>query len=73
MYSIVGYNCLFATLLAFIQNLLQNTIFQDLALSVMGILNDATGTLLSCAHKNPNCRIGIIIGESRTITALTSE
>ncbi|XP_045522385.1 hexokinase type 2 isoform X2 [Pieris brassicae] len=34
----------------------------DLKLSVMGILNDATGTLMSCAFKNPNCRIGIIIG-----------
>ncbi|KAF9423585.1 hypothetical protein HW555_001140 [Spodoptera exigua] len=34
----------------------------DLSLTVMGILNDATGTLMSCAHKNPNCRIGIIIG-----------
>ncbi|XP_034829328.1 hexokinase type 2 isoform X2 [Maniola hyperantus] len=34
----------------------------DLTLSVMGILNDATGTLMSCAHKNPHCRIGIIIG-----------
>ncbi|XP_049872312.1 hexokinase type 2 isoform X2 [Pectinophora gossypiella] len=34
----------------------------DLSLSVMGILNDATGTLMSCAHKNPHCRIGVIIG-----------
>ncbi|XP_047525152.1 hexokinase type 2 isoform X2 [Pieris napi] len=34
----------------------------DLKLSVMGILNDATGTLMSCAFKNPHCRIGIIIG-----------
>ncbi|CAH2241732.1 jg16299 [Pararge aegeria aegeria] len=39
----------------------------DLALSVMGILNDATGTLLSCAHKNPHCRIGIIIGSTGLI------
>ncbi|KAL0880127.1 hypothetical protein ABMA27_002610 [Loxostege sticticalis] len=34
----------------------------DLSLSVMGILNDATGTLMSCAHKEPHCRIGVIIG-----------
>ncbi|XP_026319326.1 hexokinase type 2 isoform X2 [Hyposmocoma kahamanoa] len=34
----------------------------DLSLSVMGILNDATGTLMSCAHKDPNCRVGVIIG-----------
>ncbi|XP_063381358.1 hexokinase type 2 isoform X2 [Cydia fagiglandana] len=34
----------------------------DLSLSVMGILNDATGTLLSCAHKERHCKIGLIIG-----------
>ncbi|XP_050348262.1 hexokinase type 2 isoform X2 [Nymphalis io] len=34
----------------------------DLFLSVMGILNDATGTLMSCAFKDPYCRVGIIIG-----------
>lgn len=43
---------------------------QDLSLSVMGILNDATGTLMSCAHKEPTCRIGIIIGELTMISAL---
>lgn len=45
-------------------------IFQDLTLSVMGILNDATGTLMSCAHKDPNCRVGVIIGELMMIPAL---
>ncbi|XP_061378651.1 hexokinase type 2 isoform X2 [Danaus plexippus] len=34
----------------------------DLSLSVMGILNDATGTLMSCAHRDKYCKIGIIIG-----------
>lgn len=29
----------------------------------MAILNDSTGTLMSCAHKNHNCKIGIIIGK----------
>lgn len=29
----------------------------------MGILNDSTGTLMSCAHKNHDCKIGIIIGK----------
>ncbi|CAK1555331.1 unnamed protein product [Leptosia nina] len=43
----------------------------DLKLSVMGILNDATGTLMSCAHKEPHCRIGIIIGELTMISTLS--
>lgn len=29
----------------------------------MAILNDSTGTLMSCAHINHDCRIGIIIGK----------
>lgn len=29
----------------------------------MAILNDSTGTLMSCAHKKHNCKIGIIIGK----------
>lgn len=49
----------------------QTVIFQDLSLSVMGILNDATGTLMSCAHKDPNCRVGVIIGELMMIPALS--
>lgn len=34
----------------------------DINISVMAVLNDTTGTLMSCAHKNHNCRIGVIIG-----------
>ncbi|XP_062559774.1 hexokinase type 2 isoform X2 [Armigeres subalbatus] len=34
----------------------------DVTLFVMAILNDSTGTLMSCAHSNRNCRIGVIIG-----------
>uniref|UniRef100_A0A1L8EBN0 Phosphotransferase n=1 Tax=Haematobia irritans TaxID=7368 RepID=A0A1L8EBN0_HAEIR len=33
-----------------------------LEIHVMAILNDTTGTLMSCAHRNPECRIGVIIG-----------
>lgn len=32
----------------------------------MAVLNDSTGTLMSCAHKNLNCRIGVIIGKNNT-------
>lgn len=34
----------------------------DVAINVMAVLNDTTGTLMSCAYKNPECRIGLIIG-----------
>uniref|UniRef100_T1P9K4 Phosphotransferase n=1 Tax=Musca domestica TaxID=7370 RepID=T1P9K4_MUSDO len=34
----------------------------DLEIHVMAILNDTTGTLMSCAHRNPECHIGVIIG-----------
>lgn len=31
-------------------------------IDVCAVLNDTTGTLMSCAWKNPNCMIGLIIG-----------
>ncbi|XP_059608270.1 hexokinase type 2 isoform X2 [Phlebotomus argentipes] len=34
----------------------------DVKILVLGILNDATGTLMSCAHRNHNCQIGVIVG-----------
>ncbi|XP_015840633.1 hexokinase type 2 isoform X2 [Tribolium castaneum] len=34
----------------------------DIQIKVCAILNDTTGTLMSCAWKNPNCRIGLIVG-----------
>ncbi|XP_018578064.1 hexokinase type 2 isoform X2 [Anoplophora glabripennis] len=34
----------------------------DFSISVMAILNDSTGTLMSCAWLNPRCRIGVIAG-----------
>ncbi|XP_023291719.2 hexokinase type 2 [Lucilia cuprina] len=34
----------------------------DCEIHVMAILNDTTGTLMSCAHRNPECRIGVIVG-----------
>lgn len=34
----------------------------DTEIRVMAILNDTTGTLMSCAHRNPKCRIGVIVG-----------
>lgn len=50
----------------------ERNIFQDISVSVMGILNDATGTLMSCAHKEPDCSIGVIIGELTMVWALFS-
>ncbi|XP_055706161.1 hexokinase type 2 isoform X2 [Phlebotomus papatasi] len=34
----------------------------DVEILVMGLLNDSTGTLMSCAHRNHNCNIGVIVG-----------
>lgn len=33
-----------------------------LEIDVMAVLNDTTGTLMSCAHRSSDCRIGVIIG-----------
>lgn len=35
---------------------------KDVKIDVCAILNDTTGTLMSCAWKNQNCRIGLIVG-----------
>lgn len=35
---------------------------KDVEIDVCGILNDTTGTIMSCAWKNPNTRIGLIVG-----------
>ncbi|VVC36906.1 Hexokinase, N-terminal,Hexokinase, binding site,Hexokinase,Hexokinase, C-terminal [Cinara cedri] len=34
----------------------------DIEIDVCGILNDTTGTIMSCAWKNPNTKIGLIVG-----------
>ncbi|CAG2100784.1 unnamed protein product [Medioppia subpectinata] len=31
-------------------------------IDVMAVVNDTTGTLMSCAHKNRECRVGVIVG-----------
>lgn len=38
--------------------------YKDLHIDVAAILNDTTGTLISCAYQEPDCRMGVIIGES---------
>ncbi|CAG7819509.1 unnamed protein product [Allacma fusca] len=34
----------------------------DVEIDVCAVLNDTTGTLMSCAWLNPNCRVGLIVG-----------
>ena len=34
----------------------------DITIDILAILNDTTGTLMSCAWKEPKCRIGLILG-----------
>jgi hypothetical protein len=36
---------------------------QDVQIEICAILNDTTGTLMSCAWKNHNCKIGAILGK----------
>ncbi|XP_018013710.1 hexokinase type 2 isoform X2 [Hyalella azteca] len=35
---------------------------QDVRIKICAVLNDTTGTLMSCAWKNHNCMIGLIVG-----------
>lgn len=35
----------------------------DVDIDVTAVLNDTTGALMSCAHKNRACRVGLIVGE----------
>ena len=34
----------------------------NLFIDIVTVINDTTGTLMSCAHKNPDCNIGLIVG-----------
>ena len=49
--------------------LLKNAITRrgDVKIDVAAILNDTTGCLMSCAWKNPKCRIGLIIGTGTNV------
>lgn len=35
---------------------------KDVEIDVVALVNDTTGTLMSCAYKNPHCMIGAIVG-----------
>lgn len=35
---------------------------RNVDIDVVAIVNDTTGTLMSCAHKNRECRLGLIVG-----------
>lgn len=37
----------------------------------MAILNDSTGTLMSCAHRNHDCKVGVIVGKDLSSFILT--
>ncbi|CAH0385523.1 unnamed protein product [Bemisia tabaci] len=58
-----GFNCSGVVGLDVVQ-LLKDALARrnDVQIEVCAILNDTTGTLMSCAWKNPNCKIGIIVG-----------
>lgn len=46
--------------------------YKDLHIDVAAILNDTTGTLISCAYQEPNCRMGVIIGTGVNICYMES-
>lgn len=52
-----------------LSNDLFSGLVQDVQIKVCAILNDTTGTLMSCAWKNHNCKIGLIVGRSYTVLA----
>lgn len=31
-------------------------------MEVLAVVNDTTGTMVSCAHSNVDCRVGLIVG-----------
>ena len=35
---------------------------KDVQIEICAVLNDTTGTLMSCGWKNHDCRIGVIVG-----------
>ncbi|XP_023321615.1 hexokinase type 2 isoform X2 [Eurytemora carolleeae] len=45
----------------------------DLKIDVCAILNDTTGTLMSCGWKEPKCRIGLILGTGTNACYLEKE
>lgn len=40
----------------------------DVDIDVTAVLNDTTGALMSCAHKNRACRVGLIVGKSLSLS-----
>lgn len=47
------------------ESLLTRAHEQDVKIDVCAILNDTTGTLMSCGWKNHNCKIGAIVGMTK--------
>lgn len=42
--------------------LLNMAVFQSTSVDVVALVNDTTGTMMSCALKNPNVSAGLILG-----------
>ncbi|XP_022245424.1 hexokinase-2-like [Limulus polyphemus] len=45
-----------------VQLLREAVLRKKINIDVVAVVNDTTGTLMSCAHKNSECRIGVIVG-----------
>lgn len=45
-----------------VQLLREAVLRKKINIDVVAVVNDTTGTLMSCAHKNRECRVGVIVG-----------
>ncbi|XP_035219033.1 hexokinase-1-like [Stegodyphus dumicola] len=57
-----GFNCSGVQGEDVVQLLRQAVKRKGKSIDVVAIVNDTTGTLMSCAHKNRDCRVGLIVG-----------
>lgn len=38
-------------------------IFQDIDVNCLAVINDTVGALMSCAHEDRKCAVGLILGK----------
>lgn len=40
------------------------SVLQEFDLNFVAIVNDTVGTMMSCGYEDPECEVGLIVGES---------
>lgn len=56
----------------YIFQLLFLSLFQDIKVKCVAVINDTVGALMSCAHSDRKCAVGIILGKYRLIIIIIS-